>query len=481
MFIEIKLLLEAIDASPHGYQLPEEIGQKIVFFYRMGGEIQAHLIKELAQCSHLKFTELLTSPEFILDEADQELSKEILQSIDQMRLHDAENKKIDYFQQQASKLFPNIGTLDLSREEWLQALTFFTKLDHERFTIPSLLMIFSIVKKIDERTLVTILSKEPLIRSGKQRLHSSLDPRYSSYKRKRNEMGGGNPLLFASSEPDNLNSHSPLRQTGVRIIPTPNPTPSENGYPVLFLSPNKTQIIRPFVTNNRGTLFKPTTPLGHKSQQGMVDTNNRKIGLKPTRLKFERPKPVRFTATLEKIQQRQGLKRRMSQYQLTGARCIEVFKMLGCEEPITITGHDYHWSHLIAYFLGGEHNKENLAPSTAAANYNTLELVELPIAEKLANDRVSSIDIEVSPYYGEDNESFIPDLLLFCLTWQSPKDGDTHFEEIAINPRSYQRVTSSMHRSIAKLRTMDEQGEDEQLENEENSEGSPKPYMDCSL
>jgi hypothetical protein len=130
---------------------------------------------------------------------------------------------------------------------------------------------------------------------------------------------------------------------------------------------------------------------------------------------------------------RQQVARRISQNTLMKASCREVFAAHGIDTVITSRGSKYHWSHLIAHFLGGEQESENLIPGTAASNYNTLELVEQFIAEKLILG--ISINIQVTPIYS--SESLIPDELKFHLEWD---EGGLHYTEtLMINPRSYRR------------------------------------------
>lgn len=449
MYKEVQLLLSAIDANPDSTQLSQKIWQQIISLYHRDEQTQIYLIEELAKRPRFQSLELHIPTELNFDKSGQETINQIAQSI---KTRCAENKNIAQFQERARNLFPNIDILSLSREEWLQAIALFQQQQYNRLTIPSLLPLLSKIKQIDEGTLVVILAEEQPTRRVKPIFNSHPEHQHGfSRKRKREE--GENLFLFASNtEPDDSHLYSPLSKTGARIIPKPSSTPTENGYDKLYFSPNKRQKIRPFFSNAHGTLFKPQTPPGNKHQKGRVDTS-KLIG--PMRkLKFDRPTEISFTATLEKMQLRQGTPRRKGQAQLTGARCIEIFQTLGCDDLITISGNDYHWSHMIAYFLGGEHSNQNLIPSTAAANYNVLEVIEHDIAEKLTNG-FNSITIVVTPHYDDENDSLIPDLLMFKLTWSSPQDNATHFEQISINPRSYQRVTNSMHKSIAALRKID--------------------------
>ncbi|ARG98476.1 DNA/RNA non-specific endonuclease [Legionella micdadei] len=366
-------------------------------------------------------------------------------------------EKTALFKRRALKVIPNLKKLRLEDDHWLQASVAVEKLGVKRLTSTTLLLVFSEITKTDIDKLHAELARKPLSRSAKP-IFDSHQQHQRPLKRRRKD-SGENSFLFAG----NTQLHSPIRKTGVRIIPEPAPATPERGYPQVYLTPNKTNKIRPFLSKRLGTFFKPVTPDGPKPR-GKIDismADRTKLRSKFKSYLFDRPSPIEFTITLEKIEDRQGKKRIISQKKLTGISCIEVFKADGCsnEEYITVNGHDYHWSHMVAYFLGGDHHKENLIPATAAANYNILEVVENFIAEKMLNqvkeDRISEIAVTVTPYYSTESQSDIPDLLIFELNWQSP-NGLNFAEKIEINPRSYQRVTGTMHRSIAVFRKIEE-------------------------
>ncbi|TAL63873.1 MAG: hypothetical protein EPN84_04380, partial [Legionella sp.] len=106
----------------------------------------------------------------------------------------------------------------------------------------------------------------------------------------------------------------------------------------------------------------------------------------------------------------------------------------------------------IAYFLGGAQDTVNLIPSTAAANYNTLEAIELYIRELLVNKKTTEVNIVVEPVY--TGESLIPELLIYKLEWDQVIAGQTQqfAETFNINPQSHQRFTQSMYESFDEAR-----------------------------
>ncbi len=94
----------------------------------------------------------------------------------------------------------------------------------------------------------------------------------------------------------------------------------------------------------------------------------------------------------------------------------------------------------------------NLVPSTAAANYNTLELVEQFIATKFEECKITQVQIDVKPTY--PGYSLIPNQLDFELTWD--EGGKTHKDVITIKPDSFARIGAQTHKAIDCLRNADE-------------------------
>ena len=256
---------------------------------------------------------------------------------------------------------------------------------------------------------------------------------------------GSNPFILERTHATTA-FHSPIVRTGVRVAELTDASPAQ-GYGEVKKTPGGRKVHAVY-RNGAGTLFKPVTPVG---RDGMVDTEHARReeieGALPM-LDFSRCNEITFKATLANLHARRGKGRGVGQNALMKARCREVFIAHGTLGEILIQGNGYHWSHLIAHFLGGEQSKLNLIPGTAASNYNTLEVVEQFIAKKLLTKMVLSIDINVEPTYR--GESLIPDELAFELTWE--ESSRRYFETIRINPRSYQRFTRSMHSAIALLR-----------------------------
>ena len=263
-----------------------------------------------------------------------------------------------------------------------------------------------------------------------------------------------------------------MESTGVKSTPLCPATP-ERGYPQIKRTPGGTKT-RPVCTIEGLTFFKPLTPYSKESRVGRADVREASIGnIMHTlpKLQLRRADPVEYTATLAVIEERSGQARRQyTQHSIAQASASDVFRAHGIN-IIPAHSRSQHWAHLIAHFLGDtqdltiqDNTKEiiNLVPSTAAANYNTLEVIELFIKQKLTDQETDRILICVEPVY--TGEALIPDLLVYSLTWvEKNKRGQVRecHETFYINPQSYHRVTKSMRQAINLLRDeRDEQNDD---------------------
>ncbi|CDZ78039.1 hypothetical protein BN59_02336 [Legionella massiliensis] len=460
MLKQIQALLRSLDSKTVDYQLDKTIWKQIVELYEQcSAEHRDVLISGLSKRFTLSNTAL--NEIFVLfnaADADDFLLEQTLTIFHDTQIL-AEDEKIALFKKRAIRHLPELDSSVTDRHEWLELIRRFEKLSLKHLTRRFLLDELSDITKTDYNAYIAQFSRDQPPRRVK--VLSPLDsaPQIRSFKRRERYKDGENELIFQSTA-GNLYLHSPLRKTGARVAELEPATP-EKGFTGLQRTPGGSKV-RPYWGNSKGNFFKPLTPYGKKSESGMVEISKNKRRAEVLEqipaLRFERPGPITFVATLEKLRARSNVRRRVSQLQVTGARCHDIFKAEGSDELITISGHDYHWSHLIAYFLGGEQSKENLIPGTAASNYNTLELVEQPIARKLIQEGVESIEITVTPSYTGD--SFIPDELIFSLKW-----GAGHFETIHINSRSYKRITGPMHKSIELLSSFDdEQDGNDQVE-----------------
>ncbi|MBA2709274.1 MAG: DNA/RNA non-specific endonuclease [Tatlockia sp.] len=450
MLTKIELFLTSLNNKAADYQLDSKTLLQINALYTMSTkENQDYLVKNLGKRLSIDPEDLGIRLDFLSETPDSQTHNSSLELICAAQ-RKAEDEKIEHFKVKAIKQVPILVQVEATRCNWLELIRRFEKKEHKYITRPFILVSFSTILKIS----LEQLENDTLRKQSKREVKIEISPSHTPHLKIANfkkKEGGENPLILNASSSEESKLHSPLRKTGVRITEL-SPVVPERGYQEVYATPGKTKV-RPFFSNDCGTLFKPLTPYGTKTEQGMVNTTKSQrffIEKKVPRINFDRPDTISFTATLEKLKNRQGTKRRLGQKQLMGASCCDVFKAHGSEELITINGRDYHWSHLIAYFLGGKHTEEEIIPGTAASNYNTLELVENFIALQLTEQGIDSVDIQVQPCYS--NDSLIPDELIFHLSWHTPGSNVSCFEKIHINPRSYQRVTGSMHKSVELMR-----------------------------
>lgn len=481
MFLaQIRSLFLAIDNKPAGFQLDETSFHRIVAFYRVSDSItRTYLIKELAKRSVLGFAKLYAQN--MSGEAQQTVIH-LLQAVNQQKII---LEEIALFKNRALSVIPSLKVLELSNEEWRKMQTLVEERKSQRLTRKTLLIVLSEVKHIDISQLINDLTQTSKNRAAKPVFSSDKEER--TLKLYRRHMPGENRLMFAGAK----ELHSPLKKTGVRILHSPpRRVVSEN--PKVFWSPGETQQIRPVMDKELGTLYDKVTPEPPFKRIKRMTATAETLRRKFPGYVYTRPGPINFTITAETIENRRSVKRPVSQRQLTGAASVEVFKVEGYgDERLVVSGRQCHWSHLIAYFLGGIHSKENLVPTSAAANYNILDTVEHFIADKILNkdraERVGEIRLEVTPYYAPENKGDIPDLLYFNLNWISPHHSDVRLKEtIEIKPDSFRRFTSSMQKSFSVFRKVEEEvlvkraEKNEQLPVNSFSSSSPRRKINTS-
>jgi hypothetical protein len=357
-------------------------------------------------------------------------------------------QKIEKFKKQAIKQVPGLPILKLSDDEWVELCPFREEQLTSRLSSTYILQTLSDIRKpTTYDDLIRTLTKESLPRAAKKA--STIEPTYVAKRkcfRQTSDSRVDTTLVFEKTEMTTA-FNSPMAKKGIRVSSLTPATPV-HGYSCVKRTPKGTQL-RQAYSNSHGSIYKFLTPI---KPDGRVSLNNAKrtiIELQLPKLRFERTEDVYFQATLQKILTRQGVKRRIGQNTLMKASCQEVFAAHGVETVKMTHGSKYHWSHLIAHFLGGEQSRTNLGPATAASNYNTLELVEEFIAKKLSEDNVSSIGIHVELKYS--GESLIADEIIFRLNWID-NDNKSGTEMSHINPRSHQRFSQSFYDAIDLLR-----------------------------
>lgn len=357
--------------------------------------------------------------------------------------HQANTHKINQFQQHSYFKKLDLKPLAVSRSEWLSLIEKFEQQKRQVLNSTFFLITLSMIRKTSYYKITALLSREQPSRDAKAQVPAV--PMTPPQRKRYAADNGVNPLV-AHTLLSPLNTK--LQATGVRVVPLHPATP-EKGELQTVRTPGHTKY-RALCTVNSHTLFKPLTPVGQQPRTGRVDlsqANRENIAQAVPNLNWKRPSTVTFIANLDILTERSNQSRRSNQTQLTRESASNVFRAHGIQIESQDTRH-YHWAHLIAYFLGGDQDTVNLVPSTAAANYNTLEAIELFIKDKLISKKTAEIKISVEPKFSGDE--LIPELLIYKLSWKEAAQDYT--ETFYINPQSYQRITQSMHKSIAVLR-----------------------------
>ncbi len=361
---------------------------------------------------------------------------------------------VESFQQRNAIKKINTESLDVTRAEWLAIIARFEYQKGKYVTPLFFLHSLSLVRKVSVDSLTLTSSRAlPARRVKKQKDHADDGNAAKRWRPDYIEDNGNNPIILETRD-ENVDLQAKLLETGVRSAVL-TPASPESGYIDTARTPGNTKV-RPLCFIEKNRFFKPITPIGNKQSRGRIDlsdaSNQRLINALP-RLLSDRTESIEFIATLQSMNERSGVHRGQSQKSIMKATCAEVFQASGIEiRPTDRRAH--HWSHLIGYFLGGAQDYVNLIPATAAANYNTLEAIELFIQKQLIQKKTDQIKIKVDPKYS--GESLIPDMLVYTLNWTGIQN-KPHEEVFYINPRSYQRITKSMHESIAILRNEGEE------------------------
>jgi hypothetical protein len=383
------------------------------------------------------------------------------------------SSKISGMQQRTLFKQIDVGTLSISRSEWLTIIDKFERLEKRSLSPIFFFGMLSTIRKIPYDELTSSLSKQQHPRQAKRAIERKdvfVKRAFESFK----EDGGDNPLILEIQD-ENRDLQLKAEATGARSSEVFPATPDKR-YPVVVRTPNGNKA-RPLCVINGQTLFQHCTPLSKAPKQGRVDVRDatlKQIGFQLPKLPLEKAQPIKFTATLAVITERSGMSRRIGQNSQMRAKASDVFRAHGIEiKPED--GRSHHWAHLIAHFLGdiedlcvdnSDEEVINLVPSTAAANYNTLEAIENFIKNKLIDEDTDKINIEVEPVYS--SESLIPDMLNYTLSWTG-NYGQKCNEIFYINPQSYQRITKSAHDTIKVLRNWRDSQQEPRMDDAEET------------
>ncbi|QRN04791.1 hypothetical protein GH742_13500 [Legionella sp. MW5194] len=364
-------------------------------------------------------------------------------------------EQLKKYQADIKKIVPGVVNLHLNESQWqdLSDRMPTDKSQHQampgkKLTFTRIVLALSkvtaqhpnlIIKQISNKQPSRACKKEPtpqtVLRPGKRKIDQVLNPEDNQFVSEKKKLT------------------TPLKETGVVGKDSLTHVTPKHGYTREALTPGGTRV-RLFFSNSRGSLYKKVTPVGNRMNQGKVDLSKARKRLfdekLPTTLYKARPKTQRFVATLNQMLP-EGQSRLCSQKQLTQATCKDIFIAHGHDEATTTHGNQYHWSHLVAHFLGGDHSIDNLIPATRQCNLSILQIVEREIADRLKSG-IPSITITVTPHYDQD-DSLIPSEIIYRLEWlKKDCDNEFHHEEIRFNPASYGFPTRSMRASIDYLR-----------------------------
>ncbi|KTD61066.1 hypothetical protein Lsha_1313 [Legionella shakespearei DSM 23087] len=349
----------------------------------------------------------------------------------------------------------DLSPLAISRNEWLLIIKRFEQQNRHAITMPFFIDSLSCLRRTRYSDLMACLNSPQPGRQVKRKFQTEQLASRKIFHRYQ-EDDGVNPLVVLKQDDPQL--QSALGATGVRTT-TLFPATPERSHPVVMRTPGGNKV-RQVCKIGAIPFFQPLSPYVKGTREGRIDVRDAsksRIQDSLPQLEFVRAEPVEFIATRELLQERVGAIRRNK----PKTSASNVFRAHGIEIAPSM-GRSYHWAHLIAHFLGDTQDictenddKEiiNVVPSTAEANYNTLEAIELFIRKKLVEEAADQIHIKVTPQYS--GESLIPDLLIYNLNWkeQNVPGAALEFNEVFyINPQSYQRITKSMHESIAVVR-----------------------------
>lgn len=352
------------------------------------------------------------------------------------------------FKAKIRKIVPRVDELKLSEQQW-QDLE--TSLRNQSLNTLRVMQGLAKVTKKSYDEIITLTAKAQPSRVAKTKqigIPSRLTQR-SHQKRKRLIEGESNPCVYAPHDP-NAAVSTPLKKLQTKVL---NPVTPEHGMMPEAVSPNTNTRYRLFCSHSInqqpiGQIFIPATPIGTKAQDGKLSLphlpKSARTLFKQEIPNYQRAEPIECDLTLEDIEQREGMKRLRSQNTLTGITCKAVFtlhmKHAWPKQDLPKDG-KFHWGHLIAYCLGGAHDKENLTPMTDTANYNILNTIERPLLEKLKSKQTDLVTMKVTPIF-IDQSSLIPIQLIFKLSWK--ENNNIQELEIPISTTSFRRYNHAM-------------------------------------
>ncbi|TAL58471.1 MAG: hypothetical protein EPN84_12975, partial [Legionella sp.] len=319
------------------------------------------LFQALAAHTGIPKPQLTVTLNFLMNNTDALAQKQSLLTLQETQ-RIASDKINTFVQQHSYCRNTDLSPLAISRKEWLAIIDKFAQQQRKVVTSVFFINVLSSLRNVSFETTTQALTKTQPAREVKRATESTPDT--APKRRRYRDDQGINRLI--SEEP--LGSPTPLQEKlkskNVRFTPLDLASP-EKGYSGLEMkrTPGGKKV-RPLCTfnwkgKNRNTFYTHVTP--EKPNEGRVkltETTLEEMKNSQPNLILSRLEPVSFIATLEKLEERSGHKRRQSQKSLTKASASDVFRANG----IVISAKDgkkFHWAHLIAYFLGGAQDTVN--------------------------------------------------------------------------------------------------------------------------
>lgn len=210
---------------------------------------------------------------------------------------------------------------------------------------------------------------------------------------------------------------------------------------------NGSKYERDLIVNDEIALWRKNTP----ARPGDEPSPNRvkRTTLPPCRLPFyaseNAPEYFEFSVTAEDIYARMGVKRPVSQTQvMAGKSAKDILIALGAIISQNQDGRDFHWAHRHGWSLNGAQAKDNLDPTTAGSNYDTLFKVEAPIKSLLLEQGVDCVLVKGEVQFFDDVR--LPKKITYVLSW-----GNGHSMEVIIDPMNSRIPTVDEHEVAMQL------------------------------
>lgn len=350
--------------------------------------------------------------------------------------------------------------LEVSTNEWLELASRFEEQNKKIVTSGFFLRGLGELKNTSYENLIQMMSvqrKQPE-RSTKRARVEEKDCTESNKKFKSRyykEVEEYSPLIFEATE-TNHELQSKLKTMDVRCAIL-NAASPEKGFTNAMYTPEGKTKVKPLCEINGNRFFIPFSPTKLES----THLTEEEITKKLPKAVYQQAPMREYTVTLETITQCRGKPRSCSGKQLMGHSALEFMEA----HQQKIEGKT-HLAHIQAHCLDGPQSQDNLIPSSAAANYNTLELVERYIIDLIETDKTDSVHVRVTPQHV--GNTVLSNVLTYSLKWTDKSTSKDHNETHYITPLSTSRVTYSMHKKIKFLR-------DEEIKEAADKDSLQKP------